>query len=79
LHYYHAVATPGGADHVPVIVEHDVDTVGVSEVEDSVQAVQEGGVESVLIARLGSCPHHTEANEVPTQFLDVVNIGLVEG
>jgi hypothetical protein len=62
-----------------MIVEHDVDAIGICQVQQSVQTLQKVGVEGILIPRLGTSPHHPEPDEVPTERLYVVHIRLVEG
>lgn len=62
-----------------MVVQDDVDTGAVSEVEDVVEALHEVRVEGVAIGGLGAGPDDAEADGVVAEGLDVVDVGLVEG
>ena len=74
-----AVPAAGGADHVAVVVQNDVDPRAVREVEYSVEPLHERRVEAVLVARLRPGPHHPQPDRVPAHITQVVDVGLVEG
>lgn len=73
-----AVATTRRADHVTVVVQNDVDSGAIGQIEDIVETLHESWVQGVALCGLSAGPDNTQANGVEPEILDVVHIGLVE-
>jgi len=57
-----------------VVVEDDGEAGRVGQVQKGVQPREEGGVERVLVARLGTRPDDAETQRVPTARAEVRNV-----